>query len=364
MKKNNTIFLFFLMPTIGASIHIIQKFLFELSYNDNNQEIKFQKPYFFTWLGSLGLFLTYLSNWRPRSWNSMKSLNFNRKPFFQLALSTLFNLAAGVLSNVTSLYLNYSVSLMLRSSTLIFGAIVNVYYFNKPLPTFQLYSIFLTIVSLFFITLAALLSGSKTTHRETTPFFVAIMIIVRVLSKSLQAISMIIEEKVMSSFTLTPIEVTGFSGIWSLTFSSLILIYVTIRNIEPLTSTLLALQQSKCILILSIATVIIFAVWTILSLKITKMASAIARMVFDQLTIVIVWVVQLSINWIICGNENLEKRFLKTGEAWTKWSWLQLFGFAIMVFGSLVYQKIVKIPWIDYDEYTNLMQYENKNQYE
>lgn len=357
MKKNKSLnFLPFLMPIIGASVHIIQKFLFECkSIGPDGSIKKFQKPFFFTWLGSLSLFMTYLLNIKTLTRGQFCNTAFLRRPFLQIALATFLNLSAGILSNVTSLYLNYSVSLMLRSSTLVFGAIINVYYLKRPLPTYQIYSVLLTIFSIFFVGLAALFSKTKTTHREASSFVISIIIIVRVLSKSLQAISMIIEEKVMSSYSMTPVEMTGLSGVWNILFSSFVLVFVSVFDYEDLSETFSMMKSSSAILWLSILSVVVFGVWTVLSLNITRKLSAVARMVFDQLTIVFVWIVQLAIHWFVSGNSLLEEKYGRAGEAWTNWSWLQLFGFVLMVLGACVYQKIIKLPWIDYYEYENLL---------
>merc|ERR1712157_214590 len=36
------------------------------------------------------------------------------------------------------------------------------------------------------------------------------------------------------------------------------------------------------------------------------------------------------------------------GEQWTKWSPLQAVGFVILICGNLIYNKILKLPWIEY----------------
>ena len=109
------------------------------------------------------------------------------------------------------------------------------------------------------------------------------------------------------------------------------------------------IKNNSSIFFLSILSIIVFAVWTLLSLIITQKVSAVARMVFDQLTIVFVWVVQLFIHWFVIGTE-YEEKYGKAGEAWTKWSWLQLFGFSLMVFGACIYQRVIKLPWVTYEE--------------
>ena len=341
MKKGQmNFFSMLLMPTVGASIHIIQKFLFECkALNIHNEIVKFQKPYFFTWLASFGMFIVFIVNTVSKP-HLLKNKYFTKAflpNFLLLSVATFFNLTAGVLSNVSSLYLNYSVSLMLRSSTVIFGALISTYYLKKPLCSYQWYGVGLTLIAIVFVSIAALLGGSKTTHREASSLVIFIFVVVRTLSKSLQAISMLIEEKVMKTSGITPTELCGLNGIWSMLFSTAHL------PLDDMRDTVCMIQNSSAILWLSIASIAVYAIWNILALQITSKASAVARMVFDQLTIVVVWVVQLSIYWTVVGTK-YEEQFIKTGEAWTKYSWIQLFGFAIMVLGAAVYQNIIKLP--------------------
>lgn len=324
-----------LMPTVGSSVHIIQKFLFECKGTGVNGPEKFHKPYYFTWLGSLGMFLVFVYSFIMNPIGMIAKYKNKQflKPFLYLAIATFFNLSAGTLSNISSLYINYSVSLMLRSSTLIFGALISTYYLKKPLKKHQKIGVYLTLLAIVFVTISALLSGSKSTHKVANSQTIAFFVIIRTLSKSLQAISMLIEEKVMKSGGISPVEVTGLNGIWSLIFSTLLL------PIDGLKDTFLMIISSTTILILSIVSVVVFAIWTILGLQITSKASAVSRMVFDQLTIVFVWIVQLSIYWYVIGTK-YEDQYLRTGEAWTKYSIIQVIGFCIIVYGACVYQNI------------------------
>lgn len=328
----------FLMPTIGASIHVIQKFLFECSAMGVTDVHKFQKPFFFTWLGSAGLFVILLLNlsqsYRVKIFGNKASM----KSIMLIGVSTFFNLSAGALANFSSLYLNYSVSLMLRSSTLIFGAVISVSYLKRPILRHQLVGVCLTVCSIVLVGSAALFSDSKTTHRVAAASTIALHVVIRVMSKSLQAIAMIIEERVMVTLNLTAFELTGLTGAWSFAMSSLFLL-----PMEDMIDTMKMIANSKEVLIYCVLSIVVFAVWNVLALQITNKASAVARMVFDQLTIVVVWFVQLGIHWGVTGTE-YEEKFGKAGEEWTKWSWLQLIGFCVMVFGACVYQNIVTVP--------------------
>jgi len=323
---------FILMPTIGASIHVIQKFLFECESVGVQDKKKFHKPFFFTWLGSFGLFIVFLFNILVNFFKNGIKFCFGKhfiSSFLQIGISTSFNLVAGTLSNISALYLNYSTSLMLRSSTLIFGAIVTTFFLKRPLKKHQIIGIFITLLSILIISLAAMFSGSSTSHIQASSLTIAMYVVIRTLSKSLQAISMLIEEKLMKSTGISPIDVAGISGIWSVFLSTLLL------RFEGTYDTYLMIKNNKTILYLSLMSILVFALWSVLALVITSKASAVARMVFDQLTIVVVWIVQLGIYQFFSKS--------KGGEEWTKMSWIQLLGFSIMIFGALVYQRVIRL---------------------
>ena len=334
MIKDLLIYIF--MPLLGSSIHIIQKILFECEsfLNKEEKKIKFQKPFFFTWLGSLGIFLIFIIEKFKNLFILKKNKNnLNLNIFFLISIPTILNLFSGLLSNLSSLYLNYSISLMLRSSTLIFGSIISTFYLKKNLKNFEKNKILIILISILIISISAIFNNSKTTHLETNSLTIFFFIIIRTLSKSLQAISMIIEEKIMKNSNLTPIELTGYSGIWSLIFSTILL------KFENINETILLIKNNNLILFYIILSIIVFSIWYILSLIITNNSSALSRMIFDQLTIIIVWIIQIFIFFYI-KYFNLNKKFLKTGEEWNNMSYLQLFGFILMIYGILIFKKI------------------------
>jgi hypothetical protein len=59
-----------------------------------------------------------------------------------------------------------------------------------------------------------------------------------------------------------------------------------------------------------------------------------------------VWVVGLLIFYLggSCGAKAI-------GEAWTAWSFLELFGFMILLLGTFSYKGLVRIPWVSPEQY-------------
>ena len=72
-----------------------------------------------------------------------------------------------------------------------------------------------------------------------------------------------------------------------------------------------------------------------------------------------VWTVGLI--FFYCGNSSQSK----IGEEWSNWSFLELFGFGVLLYGTFAYKALVKMPCVDGDIYELAIQdeedVENKN---
>lgn len=149
----------------------------------------------------------------------------------------------------------------------------------------------------------------------------------------------------MKASNASPIQVAGWAGLWSFVMSTVVLL-----PLEDTRETFRMVASNSEILVLTILSVAVYAIWSLLALYVTKRSSAVARMVFEQLTIVVVWGIQLAIHWGLKGTR-WEARYGKAGEEWTPWSWLQLAGFAVMVLGACVYQKAVTLPCLGKEDH-------------
>jgi len=56
-----------------------------------------------------------------------------------------------------------------------------------------------------------------------------------------------------------------------------------------------------------------------------------------------VWVVDLLL-WYVMGMTAI-------GEGWSEWSFMELVGFAILMYGTFAYKGLVRLPWVSEDVY-------------
>ena len=109
---------------------------------------------------------------------------------------------------------------------------------------------------------------------------------------------------------------------------------------EYIGDTLIMLKNSWKIATITAATVIIIACYDTAGMTVTSLLSSVHRTIFEALRTLTSWVAMLLIG--IFSKEY--------GEQWQKWSWLELAGFALLVYSSLVFNKVVRIPYLSYDE--------------
>lgn len=65
--------------------------------------------------------------------------------------------------------------------------------------------------------------------------------------------------------------------------------------------------------------------------SVTKHINAATRMVLDSLRTMVIWAFSLGVKW-------------------ETFCWVQIIGFVILLSGTIIYNAIVKLPWVDYAE--------------
>ncbi|EER13714.1 hypothetical protein Pmar_PMAR015372 [Perkinsus marinus ATCC 50983] len=74
---------------------------------------------------------------------------------------------------------------------------------------------------------------------------------------------------------------------------------------------------------------------------VTYALSAVHRTMLEATRTAVIWICDLIIQYLVAPGSNF-------GEVWTAWSWLQLFGFLLLVMGQAVYSDLVKVPGFYY----------------
>lgn len=65
------------------------------------------------------------------------------------------------------------------------------------------------------------------------------------------------------------------------------------------------------------------------------------RTLIDSLRTILVWVIDIIIFYLSKGS---------FGESWNAYSYVQLIGFSLLVIGTIVYNGVIKIPGLIYEQ--------------
>jgi hypothetical protein len=187
----------------------------------------------------------------------------------------------------------------------------------------------------------------------------------------------VIQEKFIKHYDVHPFQLVGFEGLWGSVMYSILLIFfqflsdcsgwsqtiregicfyyfdthrveyennnfkdhnTTISHIEDTDFAFKQMGASAAVLVVYIFYIVSIALYNIVGINLTKLVSSTARAVVDTVRTVFIWLF-----FLIWGPVPGTKETFYV---------LQFFGFLLLVFGTLVYNEIVTIPWFKLDYYT------------
>ena len=166
----------------------------------------------------------------------------------------------------------------------------------------------------------------------------------------IQGCQYIIEEKLLGSYYLNPMKVVGWEGITGLTLFSIllpILQFIPCKNdvcsngvVEDTKLAMTQISKSGLLIIFVIGNIVLVGGMNGMGMAVTKYASSASRVTLSQAKTVIVWLFFLFAHMFI--NVSVKETF----------SFLQLGGFVIMLFGIIIYNEILILPILGLDAST------------
>lgn len=327
--------------------------------------------------------------------------NRPKPPKYYYAILSLFDCTATLLTMVGQVYITVSLAQMLRGSMIVFTAIFTFLFLKRKQTRLQIIALGIVVLALFLVGLSGIIfpSGSDSATISATDVFLGICLVL--LGSAFNAIQGVVEEKLLKAVAYSEVdssEVVGWEGL----FGTIVSMFVILPICEHLPSssvfyentwtttykddvqtlscsnTSLSISSwistsnpipflcncsevnaipimSNCTSIVSIvdskSTIdllkdnwyapVFFAVgfavflcaFNYFSQEVTKHLSAVVRQLVNTAKVVLVWIISLVIFYGI--NEAY-------GENWDNGSYIQLTGFAVLVFGTGMYIRAPK----------------------
>ncbi|KAF0687892.1 Aste57867_20384 [Aphanomyces stellatus] len=287
-----------------------------------------------------------------------------------LVVPALLDLITTILAFMGLLYVPASVYQMSNGAVLIFSAFIAMRFMGRDLYCYQIMSIVLVTVAVVVFSVAGILGRDD---HAITPFEIytnftqahqvptiavtdsdvhqAIGMVFILLSQIVLAAQFAVEEHFMVERHVSPLLLVGMEGLWGLVLLGSL---VPILQSTPASDSVLAqlwhedfgdtwakLRSSPTLWWVVLAYMFAIGMYNIAALYVTKYLSSIVRSMLEIGRTVGVWVVGLAVYYVLnwTGSNS-------PGEAWSDWSWVQLFGFVLLILATLTYKQTIHFPCV------------------
>ena len=283
---------------------------------------------------------------------------------FIFAITAGCDLLATTINTFGLTYLTTSMFQMMRGLELFFVCLWSSIFLKNPLYRHAVLGVGTLIFGLSLVGLNAILND-KDSDVAKNP---VVGIILLCTSQFFSSTEYVFQEKFIKHYDVHPFQLVGFEGLWGTTIYTILLIifqliscnswsksiregicFSTYENntaeegldtsyIEDSIYAFKQMWDNKAILIVYIFYVVSIALYNIVGINLTKLVSSTARAVVDTVRTVFIWLFFLIFDPVEGTHETFH--------------WLQFIGFCLLVVGTLIYNEIVTIPYLNLDYYT------------
>ncbi|KAJ5075223.1 hypothetical protein M0811_07576 [Anaeramoeba ignava] len=271
------------------------------------------------------------------------------------------DLIATFVSGVGLLWLSGSVWQMFRNTVIIFTAFLAVVYRKHKLPKYEWFGVIIVVIGLVLVGVATLKAPEDTSNGSSSVTLRAIGIVLVVISQFVWAFQTILEEQLLHDVNATEWTIVGFEGMWGFLFCIVFMIIAYFLPgkdgngvHEDSLDTFVMLYHSGVLIAFTLTYIAVIFGYNILGMYITSFSSALFRNILEGIRPFLIWITLLIVYYSSPDSE--------LGEKWTSWSWLELVGFIVTIFGTFVYNKVIKLPFFFYGNEQNKSNNQQKHQ--
>eukprot|EP00457_Paulinella_chromatophora_P008099 gb/GEZN01008126.1/.p1 GENE.gb/GEZN01008126.1/~~gb/GEZN01008126.1/.p1 ORF type:complete len:457 (-),score=55.12 gb/GEZN01008126.1/:18-1388(-) len=336
----------------GTVTPITSKLLYEVTTLGADGEITpFTKPWFktLTMFSAMTMALMYFAFWRAFSPLSVSVEDWpDRSILLSMLFPAFFDLLATSLLGIGLIFTSLSVCQMLRGALIIFSATLSWLFLGNKIYGFQWVGCLLCTTGVGMVGAAGLLTSQDRSSRRSELLGISLLL----LAQLAQAMQLVIEEKFLHKDKAPALVVVGMEGLWG----SLLMMFVFLPacwvlpgndvggHYENFYDSLVKLYNSSAIRLILGAYWLAVLGYNVCGIWVTQSFSAVHHTLMEGFRTLTVWAVELLLFYAFEQHQY--------GEAWSRYSWLQLAGFLVMIGGTLVYQGQAVLPCFDYTEWS------------
>ncbi|CAN0427748.1 unnamed protein product, partial [Ascophyllum nodosum] len=319
----------------GTGSSIIIKLLYQMVAKDSEGNVRhFEKPLFLTFIMFIAMACALPCYWVQQSLKAPAE-RLPRVPgriLWGLFIPSVFDLIGTNLAQVGLLFTTVSYYQLLRCTVIVVTALLKAFVLHQRLLPYMWWGVLINIVAMVLVSITNFV-GPEGVQPDgaSNPALGALFIL---LSCVVQGSQYVFEEKVMAVDGAPPLVVIGMEGVWGTAIMLVILPIAAalpgrdLGTIENTVDSIVMVTQNRgiqarngtsCVMLL--AFFITITSYNIFCIYVTAYLSAIWHAILDNFRPVSVWGTDLLIFYVITGGS--------FGEAWTPYSWLQLFGMLV-----------------------------------
>jgi drug/metabolite transporter (DMT)-like permease len=274
--------------------------------------------------------------------------------FRLVAIPACCDLTASILQSVALLYLVPSVWQIFRGSILLFTALFAICYRHRRLRPVDWAGVVVTIIGITIVGISAVVNrGSgddKSAIRNSSTGMRVLSMFLMIIAQGFQAFQTIVEEELLHDVDADVSEIVAFEGFWGLYLQTFIT--MPLANILPEDAgeglfehsieSFKMLFSSGRLAVITVLFCLTIAGLNWSGMHVTSVSSAIHRNIYAALRPIAVWALSVIVYYVWPDSG--------AGEKVDKWSLLQGAGFIVSVFGSFIYNRVIKLPFCKYDD--------------
>lgn len=276
-----------------------------------------------------------------------------------LALPACCDITGTTLMNVGLLFVAASIYQMTRGALVLFVGLFSVIFLHRKLYLFHWSALFIVVLGVAIVGLAGAIAPNPQAQPEPRSLIAAGLLAVRTTADHAGAIAQtpeavqtvigvlmiagaqiftatqfVLEEWILEHYALEPLKVVGWEGIFGflVTFVGMIILHLAVGRTDTGRYGYFDMQegwreitQYRAVAVSSILIMISIGGFNFFGLSVTRSVSATARSTIDTCRTLFIWIVSLALGW-------------------ETFKWLQILGFALLVYGTFLFNEIVQPP--------------------
>ena len=276
-----------------------------------------------------------------------------------LALPACCDITGTTLMNIGLLFVAASIYQMTRGALVLFVGLFSVIFLKRKLYLYQWSALFIVVLGVALVGLAGAIAKNPQAQPEPSSLVETGLLALRAVAEEVKiqvqtpealwtvigvlmigaaqiftATQFVLEEWILEQYALEPLKVVGWEGVFGfiVTIIGMIILHFAVGRTDKGRNGYFDAEEGwreithyRAIAVSSVLIMISIGGFNFFGLSVTRTVSATARSTIDTCRTLFIWIVSL-------------------GLGWETFKWLQIVGFALLVYGTFLFNDIVSPP--------------------